>query len=267
VPQAEHLRLYLDPGGCLAAFAAHRRRFATLVGTLDGQALAAPSRCSEWTVADVLRHCNDVTEWRHKLWVGESPFESFHPATTPAEWVARSRQVPDVEVRNRFEVASAEMAAEVEDAPPPQWGQPAISPAGRLPWWMSVMHLFFDSWVHERDVMVPLGLELPEEPREIEAVLGWVLALSGIFMPPTEAVVAGMQLSVRGRRDVTVTPDRIPDREQAESDTPVVVVDGPRPELIDALSGRGSLRDVATGSAETIGALGRLAEYLEAPPT
>ena len=53
---AAPLRVHLDPAAVVRAYGRHRRRFAASVTSLDEAALRTPSRCSEWTVADVLRH-------------------------------------------------------------------------------------------------------------------------------------------------------------------------------------------------------------------
>ncbi|MEX2393244.1 MAG: maleylpyruvate isomerase N-terminal domain-containing protein, partial [Actinomycetota bacterium] len=60
VPQSERFRVDLDPGEVLAAYVRQRRRFAASVASMDSAALAQPTRCHLWSVADVLRHLADV---------------------------------------------------------------------------------------------------------------------------------------------------------------------------------------------------------------
>jgi hypothetical protein len=82
VPQSDVLLIRLDPAAALAPYARHRHRFALDVADLDRDALAAPSRCSKWSVADVLRHINDVDGWMDAIWGGDPPpFTSFDNVT------------------------------------------------------------------------------------------------------------------------------------------------------------------------------------------
>ena len=217
----------------LAAYAPHRHRFAAEVAGLDDDALAQRSRCSEWSVADVLRHGCDVDQWMHVIWAGEPlPFTTFDPRTTPNEWVIAHRSIPDPEVRDRY-VASAEgMAVEVGDSPRERWSLPSLSPLGFVPWWLSALHIFWDSLVHERDALLPLGVEVPVVHDETLPALAYCLAIVGTFIhEPTDAVVAGVRLTV-GEGPVISEPEAA----TADTDTDVATI-------IDALSGRTSLED------------------------
>src|SRR4051812_2136732 len=118
VPQSDHFRIALDPAVVVDAYAGHRRRFASSAATLDEGALASLSRCSEWSVADVLRHGCDVDRWLRTIWAGDLPFNAFDPRVTPHEQVVQGRSLPDAEVRNRYVASAEEMAAEVDGAGP-----------------------------------------------------------------------------------------------------------------------------------------------------
>jgi len=217
----------------LSAYAQHRHRFAAEVAGLDEDALAERSRCSEWSVADVLRHGCDVDRWMQVIWAGEPlPFTTFDPRTTPNEWVMTGRSIPDAEVRDRY-VASAEvMAVDVGNSPGERWGLPSLSPLGFVPWWLSALHIFWDSWVHERDALLPLGVEVPVVDDETLPTLAYCLAVVGTFIhEPTDAVVAGVRLTI-GEGPVTSA------REAATADTGTDVAT-----IIDALSGRTTLED------------------------
>src|SRR5574341_2063733 len=133
-----------------------------------------------------------------KIWAGESlPFSNFDPVTTPNEFVIAGRAVPDEEVRDRY-VASAEvMAVDTEGSGPSRWGVPSISPLGFVPWWLSTMHICFDSWLHERDALLPLGVEPPVMRDEAIPVLAYVVAVAGILIrEPTDVVIAGVHVTV-----------------------------------------------------------------------
>ena len=263
VPQSDHFRLALDPASVVTAYAAHRRRFASSVATLDERALRSPSRCSEWSVADVLRHGCDVDRWMRTIWAGELPFNAFDPRVTPHEEVVQGRSAPDAEVRDRYVVSAQEMATEVDGAGPERWGLPSVSYAGFVPWWQALLHVLFDSWVHERDALLPLGLPVDELDDEITAVLAYSLALVPYADrrfggdEPLDAVVCGIR--------VTATPGPVVVVPVAAGESPsgaLPTLTGDPPRVIDALSGRGNLDEVLTGDREVIQHLGFFARYL-----
>jgi hypothetical protein len=256
IPQGDQIHVDLDPAATLAAYARHRRRFAAEVGWLDEAALAMQSRCSEWSVADVLRHGCDVDGWMRTIWAGEAlPFTSFDPCTTPREFVLAGRAIPDFEVRDRY-VASAEtMAVDVGSSGAERWGSTSISPLGFVPWWQSALHIFYDSWVHERDALLPLGEAIPVVADEAVPVLAYSLAVAGaLITEPTDASVAGVQL-ITGEGPPIATPvtpgtdtDTVPDMAT----------------VIDALSGRGTVEDALGGTdPDVVHRLGVLARRLQ----
>jgi uncharacterized protein (TIGR03083 family) len=259
VPQAELLRLEVDPTPILSAHARHRRRFGAEVASLDADALAVQSRCHKWSVADVLRHLCDVDSWMDDMWAGRPPAAlsgGFDPNTTPHECVLVGRSVPDLEVRDRFVAACEVMAADVESSGPERWANPAFSPLGAVPWWLSAMHAFYDSWTHERDCLMPLGLDLPLEADEVTPVLGYALGLAGVFVrDPLDTVVAGMRVRA-GTRPVIVTPADAATDHSTDAAA-----------LADALSGRGdiehALPDADPAVAHTLGALARRLQPVE----
>jgi uncharacterized protein (TIGR03083 family) len=248
VPQSDQIHVDVDPVATLAAYARHRRRFAAEVAALDQAALGAQSRCSLWTVADVLRHCRDVDEWMQALWSGGMPpFTSFDPIMTPHEFVLAGRNISDIEARDRY-VASAEtMAADVGPSGPERWGLRSVSPLGFVPWWLSALHVFFDSWIHERDVLLPLDVPVPVDESETLPVLVYTLAVVGTLIgEATDVTVAGVHV-VAGSPPATATPVT----DGVDADAAII---------IDALLGRGSVEDALAGSdPEIVDRFGTLA--------
>jgi uncharacterized protein (TIGR03083 family) len=236
VPQAGHVRVELDPASVLDAYARHRRQFAEDVQSFDDDALATPSRCAGWSVADVLRHCTDADGWIQAIWTGAPlPFDHFDPTRTPDEFVVAGRSVPDREVRDRYGPSVDAVVAEVTARRPEQWGDPAFSPLGAVPWWLSAMHMFYDSWLHRRDVLLPLGRDPEPAADEALPMVAYSLAIVGILStPPTDADVGGVRM-VKGEGPVVVT----------------AVDSGPDPSaqaaIVDAISGRGSLDEALPG--------------------
>ncbi len=63
----------------------------------------------------------------------------------------------------------------------------ADTPLGWVPWPLSLNHLLWDSWLHERDLLLPLGAAPAPDPREVALVgsyqlvpLGSILARVGV---------------------------------------------------------------------------------------
>jgi uncharacterized protein (TIGR03083 family) len=237
VPQADHVRVELDPAPVLAAYAHHRRQFAADVQLLEEDALATPSRCAGWSVADVLRHCIDADGWIQAIWAGAPlPFDNFDPTRTPDEFVVAGRSVPDREVRDRYGSSADAVVADVVERRPERWDEPAFSPLGAVPWWLSTLHMFYDSWLHRRDVLLPLGQDPEAVIDETLPMMAYSLAIVGILSQgPTDAEVAGVRM-VKGDGPVIVTAV---DGHAADAATQATIV--------DAISGRGSLDEALPG--------------------
>jgi uncharacterized protein (TIGR03083 family) len=251
-PQSDALHIHLDPDVALAPYARHRRRFAEEVADLDHDALAARSRCSEWSVADVLRHINDVDSWMDAIWNGTPlPFTSFDPNVTPRESVEAQRGVPDADVRDRFVAATPARAAAISESSAERWGLPSLSPLGAVPWWMSALHAFWDSWLHERDALLPIGIEPPVLDDEARPVVTYSVGLAATLVPGRlETSMAGVRVRVGDG-----PPDVAPEGGSDLHHTEIAVV-------IDALCGRASFDSAITGSdgaaIEQLGSLARL---------
>jgi hypothetical protein len=156
------------------------------------------------------------------------------------------------------------MAADVDGSGPERWGLPSLSPAGAVPWWLSLLHGLYDSWVHERDVLLPLGREPAVEGDEVEAVLSYTLVLVPHLSrmlgdrEPFEAVVCGIQVT-GGEGPVTVR------HVEAGAPAGAPVLTGDPPVVVDALSGRGSVEEALTGNAALVHRLGALARFFTTP--
>ena len=253
VPQAERVHVMLDPASVVAAYTCHRRRFGSEAAGLTADDLSQPSRCGEWTVADVLRHGCQADTWMQAIWAHEElPFRGFDPRTTPHEFVVAARQEPDVEIRDRFVASSETMAALVEGWPHDQLGAPSLSPLGAVPWWMSLLHVYWDSWVHERDALLPLGRPVGADARERTPIVAYSLALAGLFAgEPLDAVVAGVRV-------VTGTPVTV---------TPVAEPDDAFASVVDELSGRDGGDALAARHPEAAEQLAGLARFFGSTPT
>lgn len=270
-PQAEHLRFLFDPGATLAAFAGQRRRFAATIEDLSGEELAAPSRCEDWTVADVLRHLVWVDVTVRSIWSGDlSDVGGFDPRVTPNEAVLRDRSVPDEAIRERYLESTPTMLRDLVDSGPERFGRPSLSPAGSVPWWMSAVHIGWDSSVHERDAMLPLDRPVEQLDEETVPCLAYSLALMSFFAGPDPMAVriGSLQLS-RDSGPVTVQArtnvDEAADPAATSSGTTVVMQSDDPVACIDAISGRCSLEQWLRGDPAMLHRLGGMARYFTSP--
>ena len=62
------------------------------------------------------------------------------------------------------------------------WSTIAESPAGHVSIRLLAFHALWDSWIHERDIALPLGLEAVEEPDEIESCLQYAAAIGPVLL-------------------------------------------------------------------------------------
>jgi uncharacterized protein (TIGR03083 family) len=233
------LRLDGAMGDPAAPLLRQRRRLADTVAGLDADQWAAPTRCEGWSVQDVVVHLTTTNQfWAVSITAGRNGaptrlLAKFDPVATPAELVALERSKSSAEVLERFVGSNDDLAASIADLDDAGWAIPAEAPPGHLALRCVVLHALWDSWIHERDIMLPLGLSPPEEPDEILASLRYVAGLS-----PAIALARGSDRA--GVLAVEVTdPD---DGFVVEVGDPVVVRDGEAP--ADAVRLSGSAVDV-----------------------
>jgi len=264
-PQADHVRFLFDPRQTMDVLAGQRRRFVATMATLTAGDLASPSRCEGWTVADVLRHLVWVDDTMRRLWSGdESPAIGFDPRTTPDQRVRADRVVPDQETRERYLSSSETMIRELASADTDQFGHASLSPIGRVPWWMSAVHAGWDSTVHERDVLAPLGHDVEPDLGEAELSLAYSLVLASFFCghDPLTVQIGAIEIH-RAGGFVTAGPAKSHEVAISShgSGDQITVLTGNAVPTIDALSGRGRLSDVLRGDGAVIDRLGGLARY------
>jgi uncharacterized protein (TIGR03083 family) len=253
----------------MAAVAGHRRRWGAAVSSLNGDELTAPSRCAGWTVADLLRHGVWADGAMRLIWKGDTAMSrGFDPRSTPDQFVQAQRAVPDEEVRRQYLASSEAMVAELEAAGPERFAAPSWSPLGRVPWWFSALHLGWDSAVHERDALAPLGRPLEATSGEPTLLLAYSLVLVSFFAgpEPLDARVGPVRVRM-GDGPVTAWPvasgaDGVDPRDP--DDAPAVGA-GDTMAIVDGLTGRARLADVLDGPPDLVERLDGLATYFTAP--
>ncbi|GIJ22917.1 maleylpyruvate isomerase family mycothiol-dependent enzyme [Micromonospora lutea] len=163
-----------------------RSNFLRLVTQLDPASWAAKSRCTAWSVHDVVRHVVNVAELHVALLSGSPEVERFlrhgpiQPATTPLLWLADSpAQSPEETLETLAVLIERERELfQVRTAGPEGPLMPA--PSGRQLHWSTLsLHMLWDAWIHERDVALALGVEPESRVEDFPLVTMYALLLAG----------------------------------------------------------------------------------------
>jgi len=165
-----------------------RERLAGVLHGLDASQWAAPSRCQGWTVQDVITHLVGTNQfWAISIAAGRqgAPTQylaTFDPVATPEHMVDAVRDQSAVDILAGFVESNTAIADALAGTSDAEWLAPAEAPPGHVPLCALVAHALWDSWIHERDVVVPLGLEPVAEPDELALCLKYAAALSPMFL-------------------------------------------------------------------------------------
>lgn len=164
-----------------------RRRLLDTVCGFTVDELARPSRCAGWSNRDVIAHLAITNEfWSFAIRAGRRGepsrvLTSFDPVSTPADMVESTRKSGVAEVVDRFAASTTDLTELLASLEGEAWTKRAEAPPGHLTTSGVVHHALWDSWVHERDMLVPLGASLTEEADEIAAALRYAAALGPAF--------------------------------------------------------------------------------------
>jgi uncharacterized protein (TIGR03083 family) len=265
-PPLVELRLAADDPS--VPMARQRARFAAALAELSDEEWAAPSRCEGWSVQDVVAHLAGVNQfWALSVAAGRAGeptryLRTFDPVDTPAQMVAAERGKPPGAVLDGFVESNAALADAFAGVTAEDWSEVlAEAPPGHVSLRCIALHALWDSWVHERDVLLPLGREAAVEADEVVASLRYVAALGPAF-----AVAAGP----RGRTGAFTAEVTDPDERFVVEIGPRVLVHGGEApdgalavrgdalELLEALSVRTPLGlELPEGQAWMLGGLAR----------
>lgn len=161
-----------------------RRRLVEELGHLSDEQWAAPSRCEGWSAQDVIVHLDSTNAfWGFSLSAGRKGeptrfLATFDPKASPAELVAGAGTKAPGEVLDAFTASTEALVGLLESFSAEDWTRIAEAPPGHVSAAAVVHHALWDSWVHERDVLLPLGVTPPEDPDEVAACLRYGAALA-----------------------------------------------------------------------------------------
>jgi len=255
----------IDPERLFDAFAEQRKRFVAVLEGFGPGDWAAPTRCADWSAQDVVRHLCDANAIiagtaAHSLDVAAG----FDPRTTPREWLRASSRESPRDTLGRFMATTEEALV---------CGRARLTdglvfdvqlPYGQMDWTVLALHAFWDSWIHERDVLLPRGAEHPTDDDATVYATSYGLFVAAVvasmFGAPVDAKLklggiggGTFELDATGG-SVSLTAERTPTA-------------GPSAAVVtDALAGRSQMAEsLADLPAETRTALSALADFFNTP--
>jgi uncharacterized protein (TIGR03083 family) len=176
------------PDDQLAPVVRQRRRMETMLAALGADDWKAPSRCAGWTVQDVISHIIGVNAfWELSVREGLAGTPTrylvgFDPAATPAQMVGAMQTLTAEEVFDQFVASNDGFLGVLSGLDADGWLTLAETPPGHLPIRLLASHAVWDTWVHERDIALPLGITPPVEADEVLASMRYAAALSPGFI-------------------------------------------------------------------------------------
>jgi uncharacterized protein (TIGR03083 family) len=255
----------LDPQHLLEVFGEQRRRFVAVLRGFGPDDWAAPTRCADWSAHDVVRHLCDG----NAIAAGAGPDDrtldltaGFDPRITPRGWLTASAGESPEATLSRFETTTEKVLALLRARLAQGRRFDVRLPYGPMDWTVFVLHGFWDSWLHERDVLLARGTEHPTSDDATGYAVAYGLfisaAVASLFGDPVRDKLTlggdgGGIFDLDSRGAVTLTVTR------------VITAGPPAAQVTDALAGRGptaALGDLPTSSRA---ALSHLAEFFNTP--
>ncbi len=240
----------------VGTLASHHDRVITAWGSLSPDQWSQPSRNSQWSCHETARHVADCLEFgaaEMNARPARFTLTQFDPRATPDTWLAESAEESPEQTIERFASCAPVVRERVGERLAAGDDSDAVTPYGTAHWTVNVVHLFWDSWLHERDVLIPLGLPAESTPNEqrLAAIYSLLMAVVPTKMmgqdltatieftgPQGQIVVAAHE---SGRISSIETPDA------------ATTLSAEVCSLADALSGRGaSLRDLLPDAPELL---------------
>ena len=256
------------PERLLEVFVEQRQRFVAVLERFGRDDWAAPTRCADWSAHDVVRHLCDANSIGSAIFArpGERTLDvsaGFDPRTTPREWLTASTGEQPAATLGRFVATTDQLVVRARAWMAEDRRVEVHLPYGPMDWTVLLLHVFWDSWLHERDVLLTRGIE---HPTDGDATI--YAATYGVFIAAAVASMFGSHLQEKlhlggdgggvfdldGRGPVAVAVNRVP-------------TGGPcAAEVADALAGRSPIAAVlADLPMDSRQALSQLADFFNTP--
>ena len=256
----------IEPEHLLQAFGKQRERFVAILRGFSADDWTAPTRCADWSAHDVVRHLCDTSTLLADASPGDRRLDitaGFDPRVTPRQWAtAPAGESRDATLR-RFTTTTGQMLGQLRAWLTEDRRFDVHLPYGPMDWTVLALHAHWDSWLHERDVLLAQGREHPTDDDATFYATAY-----GLFIAAAVAPIFGDRV----REKLTLGGDGggIFDVESrgaaALAVTRMVTAGPPAAQVTDALAGRSADAAVLSGlSAGSRTALLRMADFFNSP--
>ncbi len=255
-----------DPEHLLEVFAGQRQRFVAVLQQFGPDDWAAPTRCADWSAHDVVRHLCDATGFAAAAGSDDRTLDvtaGFDPRITPRGWLTASAGEPPDVTLTRFVATTGELLSLARDRLAQNRRFDVHLPYGPMDWTVLLLHCFWDSWIHERDVLLARGMEHPTD----SDATGYATAY-GVFIAAAVAAMFGAQV----REKLSLAGDGGGVFEVDSGDgitltaTRMRTAGPPAAQVADALAGRTDIAAVLNDlPASSRAALSPLADFFNTP--
>jgi hypothetical protein len=176
----------LDP--LVTPWLAHRERFLGAVRTFGPDDWDGATRCDSWSAREVVAHLVTVDGFWPVAMApardGGQPstfLAGFDPSSSPDQFVqATTATTTDAELLERHVAALDDLHTFVAALDDEQWDRRCESPLGHLPARAILAHGYWDSWLHEFDVLDPRGDAPATESDDLVAATAFSLLFAGL---------------------------------------------------------------------------------------
>ena len=165
----------------------HRRRLVAELDLLGDDQWRATTRCTEWDARGVVGHLITVDAFwvmslraAHERKPPTTFIRGFDPATGTNDLVAPLLDLQPEVLLDQLTTGTDTFVAAVAALEADDWDALGEAPFGHMPARMLLAHAFWDSWLHERDILQPLGLAPEVEPDEALTAAWYTLLVSGL---------------------------------------------------------------------------------------
>ncbi|MDP1818447.1 MAG: maleylpyruvate isomerase family mycothiol-dependent enzyme [Acidimicrobiales bacterium] len=241
-----------------------RRRLGEILAGLDEAQWASPSRCEKWAVRDVVAHLIGTDQfWALSVTSGLAGeptrfLTEFDPVVTPLSMVESMNHLGSAEVLSTYLAGVNGLESAFGGLHEAQWMVLAEGPPGHVPAHTLASHALWDGWIHERDIVLPLGMTPTEEPDEVAACLRYASAIGPAFLASSGSTRRGT-LSVEGTDPavrVLIEAGETVVVGDGEPPADAVRLEGPSVALVEALTFRAPLeQDVPKDDRWLLGGL------------
>jgi uncharacterized protein (TIGR03083 family) len=256
----------LDPAHLLDVFSEQRQRFVALIRGFSPEEWAAPTRCADWSAHDVVRHLCDCTTFAVAASAGDRTLDitaDFDPRISPGRWLAASVGESPAATLSRLAATTDDLLDRARDRLARKCRFDVHLPYGPMDWTVALLHLFWDSWLHERDVLLARGAEHPTSGD----ATGYAAAY-GLFISAAVACLFGDP--VRDKLTLGGDGGGVFDLDSSSGVTLTVThmttAGPPAAEVTDALAGRPPAAAVLSAlPGNSRAALSHVADYFNTP--